>query len=177
MSYWSYYFMPIHIQIPTLKPTQICCCISPHTCTLQWDGCISGGQMMALFSLYQAAGCPYRVLWLHDAAGLILMILITWGPPLHILEAWLNLSSLIEISALSPGRCQTTVEGETSPTDTIGYSSPLWFYFWSRRSDSGPGDRWVEWSGRDGVECHALFSISLVSLLYRCRSRRSAFKM
>lgn len=42
--------MPHHIQ----KPALICCCISPHTGTLQTDGCISRGQMMAVFSLYQA---------------------------------------------------------------------------------------------------------------------------
>lgn len=58
----------------TVKPTQIFCCISPHTGTLQRDGCISRDQMMALFSLYQAAGCAHHVHRLHDAAGLILMI-------------------------------------------------------------------------------------------------------
>ena len=42
--------MPKHLQ----KPALICCCIPPHTGTLQTDGCISRGQMMAVFSLYQA---------------------------------------------------------------------------------------------------------------------------
>lgn len=66
--------VPIHTQIPTLNTSQIRCCISSHTGSLQWEGCISRGQMMALFSLYQVAGCPRCVFWLHDAAGLILMI-------------------------------------------------------------------------------------------------------
>lgn len=58
----THYLMAAHIRIPALKPAQICCCIAPHTGPLQRDGCISRGQMMALFSLYQAAGCPYPVL-------------------------------------------------------------------------------------------------------------------
>lgn len=44
-----------YIHIP---PLLICCCISAHTASLQWDGCISRGQMMALFSLYQACWMP-----------------------------------------------------------------------------------------------------------------------
>lgn len=54
-SVWVFFFDGhTHLQTYT-KAMQIYCCIPPHTGPLQKDGCISWGQMMALFSLYQAA--------------------------------------------------------------------------------------------------------------------------
>lgn len=50
-----------HSNSDTIVRANLLLHLSTHTGPLQRGGCISRGQMMALFSLYQPAGCPYPV--------------------------------------------------------------------------------------------------------------------